>query len=184
MVFSIEPATPNAEWSGSLFLSPAQGEPIEVADGARLLQGLTGIDPSLLQPPGAARQHWYAAALAGRLAGTPFAGYAVATPGAPDIDDEQCCLRLTLRSSRHQITSLARASVPAWIDFPSQIGCNLPGLLFERLARHEAVPLRACEPGQMFVRHSMDLVGDFADFAEMASTGERVFKPVPQPQSQ
>jgi carbamoyl-phosphate synthase large subunit len=71
---------------------------------------------------------------------------------------------------------------PAWIDFPSQIGCNLPGLLFERLARQEAAPLRECEPGQMFVRHSTDLVGDFADFAEMASTGERVFKPVPQPQ--
>lgn len=71
---------------------------------------------------------------------------------------------------------------PAWIDFPSQIGCNLPALLFERMARQEAAPLRACEPGQMFVRHSMDLAGDFADFAEMASTGERVFKPVPQPQ--
>ncbi|MDP3759808.1 MAG: ATP-grasp domain-containing protein [Ramlibacter sp.] len=71
---------------------------------------------------------------------------------------------------------------PAWIDFPSQIGCNLPGQLFERLARREAAPLRECEAGQMFVRHSMDLAGDFADFAEMASTGERVFKPVPQPQ--
>lgn len=120
LVFSIEPAAPDAEWGASLLLSPAQGGPIEVADGARLLQGLTGIDPSLLQPPGAARQQWYAAALAGRLAGTPFAGYTLAAHGAPDIDDEQCCLRLTLRSSQHQITSLARASVSAWIGFLSR----------------------------------------------------------------
>lgn len=120
LVFSIEPAAPDAEWSGSLFLSPAQGDAIEVAAGARLLQGLTGIDPSLLQPPGTARQHWYAAALAGRLAGTPFAGYTLTAPEACRIGEEQCCMRLTLRSRSHQVTSLARASVPAWIDFLSR----------------------------------------------------------------
>ena len=66
---------------------------------------------------------------------------------------------------------------PAWIDFPSQIGCNLPALLFERLLGVRPRRLPPCQAGRMFVRHSMDLAGDFADFAAMASAGERVFHP-------
>lgn len=68
---------------------------------------------------------------------------------------------------------------PAWIDFPSQIGCNLPALLFDRLLKHRPRKLDPCEPGRMFVRHSVDLAGDFADFAAMASVGRRVFSPLP-----
>lgn len=67
---------------------------------------------------------------------------------------------------------------PAWIDFPSQIGCNLPALMLQRLLGLQPQPLRTCTAGQMFVRHCVDLVGDFAAFAEMASNGERVFKPI------
>ncbi len=66
---------------------------------------------------------------------------------------------------------------PAWIDFPSQIGCNLPALLLERLLDQEPQPLRTCAAGQMFVRHCVDLVGEFSSFADMASSGERIFKP-------
>lgn len=66
---------------------------------------------------------------------------------------------------------------PAWIDFPSQVGCNMPALLLERLVGAAVTPLPPCRVGQMFVRHSLDLVGDFADFAAMASTGEHIFKP-------
>lgn len=68
---------------------------------------------------------------------------------------------------------------PAWIDFPSQIGCNLPALLMDRLLHHKSSPMQPCEAGQMFVRHSLDLVGNFADFADMASSGERIFNPSP-----
>ncbi len=64
---------------------------------------------------------------------------------------------------------------PAWIDFPSQIGCNLPALLFERLLKQDPTPLKTCVAGQMFIRHSIDLVGDFSEFVEMASSGERIF---------
>lgn len=70
---------------------------------------------------------------------------------------------------------------PAWIDFPSQIDCNLPALLFERLIHQKMTPLKTCEAGRMFVRHSVDLVGDFSDFAAMASSGERIFKPIAEP---
>lgn len=63
---------------------------------------------------------------------------------------------------------------PAWIDFPSQIGCNLPARLLEDLIGAKQTPLRTCAAGQMFIRHCIDLVGDIADLAEMASTGERI----------
>jgi carbamoyl-phosphate synthase large subunit len=62
---------------------------------------------------------------------------------------------------------------PAWVDFPSQIGCNLPVSLFERLLGSPPSPLKPCEPGQMFIRHSIDLVGNIAELAKMASDGER-----------
>lgn len=61
---------------------------------------------------------------------------------------------------------------PAWVDFPSQIGCNLPGRLLEDLFNIKQEPLRSCTAGQMYVRHCIDLVGDVADLARMASTGE------------
>lgn len=63
---------------------------------------------------------------------------------------------------------------PAWIDFPSQIGCNLPARLLERELGWKQGPLQDCKAGQMFVRHCVDLVGDVADLAEMASTGSRL----------
>ena len=76
VVFSIRPvddAGAGAEWSDALLLE-TPGGPIEIADGARLIQGLTGIHPSLLQSLSGERRQWFAAALAGRLAGTPLAG--------------------------------------------------------------------------------------------------------------
>ncbi|SFV13931.1 FliM/FliN family flagellar motor switch protein [Pseudoduganella namucuonensis] len=111
-----------AEWRDSLFLAPADGPGadgrIEIADGARLLQGLTGIHPGQARSSGTAP--WLAAALAGRLAATPFAGLGVAAPGAPAHMEEHCCLRLTLRSRRHLISSLARAPAAAWLAFLSR----------------------------------------------------------------
>lgn len=125
-VLSVEPADDAAgastTWRDSLFLAPtdapgAEGR-IEIAEGARLLQGLTGIHPGQAQTSGAAP--WLAAALAGRLAATPFAGLAIAAPGAPANMEEHCCLRLTLRSRRHLLSALARGPVAAWLAFMSR----------------------------------------------------------------
>ncbi|MFZ5791048.1 MAG: carbamoyl-phosphate-synthetase [Pseudomonadota bacterium] len=63
---------------------------------------------------------------------------------------------------------------PAWVDFPSQIGCNLPARQLESLLHATPTALRICSAGQMFIRHSIDLVADIADVAEMVTTGERV----------
>jgi carbamoyl-phosphate synthase large subunit len=62
---------------------------------------------------------------------------------------------------------------PAWVDFPSQIGCNLPARLLEGVIGVKPQPLATCRAGQMFVRHCIDVAGDIADLAQMASTGER-----------
>lgn len=67
---------------------------------------------------------------------------------------------------------------PAWVNFPSQIGFNLPGCLMERLLDANQMPLRPCTAGQMFIRHCVDLVGDIADLAKMASAGEWITVPI------
>jgi carbamoyl-phosphate synthase large subunit len=61
---------------------------------------------------------------------------------------------------------------PAWVDFPSQIGCNLPARMLERLLGLKSAPPHRGAPGQMFIRHCIDIVGNIADLAQLASTGE------------
>lgn len=63
---------------------------------------------------------------------------------------------------------------PAWIDFPSQIGCNLPARLIEMLLGRKPDKLAVCDAGQMFIRHSIDLVGDIGEFAKLSSDGEYI----------
>ncbi|NNM56885.1 MAG: hypothetical protein HKL97_06945 [Acidocella sp.] len=67
---------------------------------------------------------------------------------------------------------------PAWVDFPSQLGCNLPASLLEQLLGGTPDKLAPCEAGRMFIRHSVDVLGDIADLAELASTGERTEAPL------
>jgi type III secretion protein Q len=119
-LFSIQPTDKvNADWSDSLFLETPGGH-IEIADGARLILGLTGIHPRALPSLNEERGQWFAAALAGRLADTPFAGAQItAWTGRMNMEDS-CCLRLTLRSRQHLLTVFARASATTWLDFLSR----------------------------------------------------------------
>lgn len=61
---------------------------------------------------------------------------------------------------------------PAWVDFPSQIGCNLPLRLIDMLLKRTPTKLEVCDAGQMFIRHSIDLVGDLAELAKLSCDGE------------
>lgn len=67
---------------------------------------------------------------------------------------------------------------PAWVDFPAQIGCNLPVRLLEMLLGATPAKLEPCGAGQMFVRHSLDLVGDIAELAKLSCDGEYVAGPL------
>lgn len=151
--FQVEPAQDRGDWTGALVLAGPAGR-IALQDGARLLQGLTGIHPGQ-----AASQPWLAASLAGRLAGTPLAGFAVGA-GA----DGSHCLRLSLRSRTHLVSTLARASVPAWLDFlarsawqperaPAQPWLTAAGQATVLLARHtlSAGALRSLAPGDVIL---------------------------------
>jgi carbamoyl-phosphate synthase large subunit len=60
----------------------------------------------------------------------------------------------------------------AWIDFPSQIGCNIPAMLIDLLRDHPIPPVKECEPGKLFVRHNIDVVGDISQVAKMMKHGE------------
>jgi len=58
---------------------------------------------------------------------------------------------------------------PAWTDFPSQIGCNLPAMLVDMLLSRPVAAARVCEPGRLFIRHNLDLVGDISQLAELSN---------------
>jgi carbamoyl-phosphate synthase large subunit len=57
---------------------------------------------------------------------------------------------------------------PAWTDFPSQIGCNLPAMLVDTLLGRPVTPVAPCEAGRLFVRHCVDLVGHISQLAELS----------------
>jgi carbamoyl-phosphate synthase large subunit len=60
---------------------------------------------------------------------------------------------------------------PAWVDFPSQIGCNLPLHLLESLVGEKTTPMVDCRPGQMFLRHCVDLVGELSQLSQLSIEG-------------
>jgi carbamoyl-phosphate synthase large subunit len=56
---------------------------------------------------------------------------------------------------------------PAWVDFPSQLGCNLPGRLVDLFVADYTTPAPKVPAGKLFIRHCTDLIGDLTDIAEM-----------------
>ncbi|MEZ6044055.1 MAG: hypothetical protein R3C11_00420 [Planctomycetaceae bacterium] len=63
---------------------------------------------------------------------------------------------------------------PAWVDFPSQIGLNLPVQVVRTLLNEEALRLPECEVGKFFIRHSLDLVGSLSQLEQLSTLGELV----------
>jgi carbamoyl-phosphate synthase large subunit len=63
---------------------------------------------------------------------------------------------------------------PAWIDFPSSIGYNLPAQLVGRMADEvelELLPTQ-CPIGLFFLRHSIDVAGRIEDLGQLTIHGE------------
>ncbi|MCA9039426.1 MAG: ATP-grasp domain-containing protein [Planctomycetaceae bacterium] len=63
---------------------------------------------------------------------------------------------------------------PAWVDFPSQIGQNLPAQVVRTLLNQDSPVLPECEPGKFFVRHSVDLVGSLDQLEQLSTLGELI----------
>ncbi|HEX3998782.1 MAG TPA: ATP-grasp domain-containing protein [Pirellulales bacterium] len=73
---------------------------------------------------------------------------------------------------------------PAWVDFPSTFGHNLPALVVEQLAQGRMSHLPDCPTGKFFIRHAVDLMGDIAQLGELSMTGRlrpTDFEPAPAP---
>lgn len=62
---------------------------------------------------------------------------------------------------------------PAWIDFPSTFGYNLPQVLVDRItgAESAAIPSQ-CPTGYFFLRHSIDICARIEDLGELTTNGE------------
>ena len=63
---------------------------------------------------------------------------------------------------------------PAWVDFPSSIGHNLPALLVDTLTNNEGARLEPYAVGKFFVRHSIDMTGDVTQLDQLSTFGELV----------
>ena len=61
---------------------------------------------------------------------------------------------------------------PAWVGFPSAIGCNLPARALDcALGRPSREAITACAPGNFFVRHSVDVAGSLANLRALSVGG-------------
>ncbi len=60
---------------------------------------------------------------------------------------------------------------PAWVDFPAQLGCNLPGALLDLMRSGTVLAPATCQPGRIFIRHCVDYAGDIADLAALGHGG-------------
>ncbi len=114
--------------------------------------------------------------------GKGFAGVVVSDP---DLDELAARVIADLRwdgpfelefikapGKPHQLFEM-NPRFPAWVDFASQIGCNLPARMFERIIGAKPETLVRGTPGQMFLRHCIDIAGDIADLALLATSGQR-----------
>lgn len=59
---------------------------------------------------------------------------------------------------------------PAWVDFPSMLGVNLPAALVDRL-QGSSVELPKCPAGKLFLRHNIELCCDLQDVGTLSGTG-------------
>jgi type III secretion protein Q len=100
-------------WQDTMALAGPAGA-IQFADGARLVRGLTGIDPRDLPQVEGEHIQWLAAALAGRLAETPFAEFHCLPSDAGFNAAGTLALRVQMQTPQHRIDTVARAALATW----------------------------------------------------------------------
>lgn len=104
--------------SDPMLLSGKFGE-LEIAHGARLLRGVTGVDIGTERDICTERWAWLKAAVIGRLTGTPLDCVdELSFVRLPDTD-KLTVLRVTLQTRNHAFSTSARGSASAWLVFLS-----------------------------------------------------------------
>ncbi|NQT91877.1 MAG: biotin carboxylase [Lentisphaerae bacterium] len=61
---------------------------------------------------------------------------------------------------------------PAWVDFPSTFGQNLPAVVVQKLMTGRWERLPPYPTGKFFLRHSVDLTCDINDMGQLSTAGE------------
>jgi carbamoyl-phosphate synthase large subunit len=61
---------------------------------------------------------------------------------------------------------------PAWVDFPSTFGQNMPALVVEALVEGRMTPLPPSEPGYFYIRRTEDITCRVDDMGALTSLGE------------
>jgi len=61
---------------------------------------------------------------------------------------------------------------PAWVDFPSTFGFNMPALVIEELLEGGMKPLPPCDPGYFYIRHTADITCRVEDMGQLTTFGE------------
>jgi type III secretion protein Q len=132
--FSLHPAQDSeADWSDPLALEGPFGS-IGLADGPRLLRGLTGIDPGTEPAADEERWNWMQAALIARLAGTPFADTERIVHDRQPENQGCTTVRIILRTAGHAIVTHARAAGADWIDLLGRTAWTQERLPFSAFA--------------------------------------------------
>ncbi|NRR30411.1 FliM/FliN family flagellar motor switch protein [Oxalobacteraceae bacterium] len=174
-----------ADWSQALLMTGSFGV-IELAQGARFLRALTGIDAGEGAVPGE-YGHWLQAALLGRLAGTPFAAAERLLAACPQQASDGRVLRLSLNTGAHALVVYARAGAASWLALlgdtvwqaqrlPLAAFCALPLALTLPVARH-SLPLLACRalaPGDVILPDHPYFSCDGAGRVDLGSQFARV----------
>ncbi|MGZ5801330.1 MAG: FliM/FliN family flagellar motor switch protein [Burkholderiaceae bacterium] len=132
-----------ADWSESVLVTGTFGS-IELAQGARLLRALTGID---IAGERATSPSWLQAAVLGRLSATPFTCVKqLSWDRLPDAYD-LAVVRIVLQTGSHAFSIYARGTATAWCGFightqwvcnrqPSSEHDDVSPYLAVRIARH------------------------------------------------
>ncbi|WP_197034978.1 type III secretion system cytoplasmic ring protein SctQ [Herbaspirillum sp. RV1423] len=102
-------------WSEVLSLSGPMGV-FEIAQGARLLNALTGIDLAGLEPDGGVYPEWFVSAVSGRLTGTPFQGINRISCVDRTVHAAASTLQLSMFQQGHEIAMPLRAAATTWLQ--------------------------------------------------------------------
>ena len=61
---------------------------------------------------------------------------------------------------------------PAWVDFASSCGMNLPAAVLEAATGEDLPAFPPCTAGTFFIRHTVDLTCDIRDLGDLTALGE------------
>lgn len=155
-----------ADWSSALSLRGSFGT-IEIAEGARLLRALSGIDVEQERGADAGRWSWLQSAILGRLSDTPLHCVGMIDFAPADTASDTVTVALSLRTGTHAIQTFARGDAASLLEFmrssawqrEQQPIAELLNLQFEAavtVARHTlpAAALRGIAAGDIIVPDS------------------------------